>query len=225
MTARDMKILIIGGTGQIGHELVRELSGLGEIVAPPRDVLDLTSATSVRDALRGVRPALVVNAAAYTAVDRAESEPELCARINADAPELLAAECASLGSALVHFSTDYVFDGTATRPYVESDDASPLNVYGRTKRAGEEAIVAAGGAHLIFRTSWVYGARGRNFALTMLGLFREHEAALRRRRSDRRANVCSGNRWRRRRRVARSRPNCPTNPGPPRSTGPAAPIT
>lgn len=169
------KILITGATGQIGHELVRELSALGSVVAPPRSMLDLESPTSIRSAIHEIQPTLVVNAAAYTAVDLAESEPERCALMNTAAPEILAQECRKLGAALVHFSTDYVFDGTKQSPYSETDQTAPLSVYGRTKRDGEEAVAAAGGAFLIVRTTWVYGIRGKNFPMTILRLARERE--------------------------------------------------
>ena len=171
MTDANESILIIGSTGQIGHELLHALAPFGGIIAPSHRELDLAQPMSIRDWLSRVRPGLVVNAAAYTAVDRAESEPAACGRINADAPAFLAAECRRLDAALVHFSTDYVFDGRSRRPYLESDPPAPLNVYGRTKLAGEEAIAAAGGAHLIFRTSWVYGPRGNNIPRTILLIF------------------------------------------------------
>ncbi|MEP6491288.1 MAG: dTDP-4-dehydrorhamnose reductase [bacterium] len=168
-------ILVVGGTGQIGHELVRELAGLGPVIAPPRHDLDLLDAASTRDMLRRTMPTIVVNAAGFTAVDAAESERELAAAINADAPALLATECTRLGAALVHFSSDYIFDGAKRSPYVETDPRGPLNVYGETKLAGEHGVAAAGGMHLILRTSWIYGPRGRNFVSTMLRLARERE--------------------------------------------------
>lgn len=168
-------ILVIGGTGQIGDELVRELAALGTVVAPSRTELELLSAASIREVIGRVRPAIVVNAAGYTAVDHAESEREICAALNADAPACVAAECRRLGAVLVHFSTDYVFDGTKRTPYVETDRPEPLNVYGQTKLAGEEAVAACGGAHLIFRTSWVYSPRGRNFPGAILRLARERD--------------------------------------------------
>jgi dTDP-4-dehydrorhamnose reductase len=174
MTERSM-ILIVGGSGQIGHELVRELSAFGTVTAPKRHELDLTSLDSTREVIRRMRPTVVVNAAAYTMVDRAESEPELCARINAESPALLAAECHRIGAALFHFSTDYVFDGRKRTPYVETDESMPLGVYGRTKRDGEDAVAAVGGAFIILRTAWVYGSRGRNFPATVLQLARERE--------------------------------------------------
>jgi dTDP-4-dehydrorhamnose reductase len=169
-----MKILLTGGSGQVGHELARALQGLGEVFAPRRAELDLSDLDQVRAVVRAARPALIVNAAAYTAVDRAESEPALALRINAEAPAVLAEEARALGAAMVQYSTDYVFDGSKSGPYLESDPAAPLNVYGRTKLAGEQAVASAGIAHLILRTSWVYGMRGNNFLLTMLRLAREH---------------------------------------------------
>ena len=168
-----MRILITGGAGQVGWELRRTLAIFGEVVAPPRDILDLASAQSIVAAVRGARPDLIVNAAAYTGVDTAESEPGLAMKINGEAPRILAEEAALRNAALIHYSTDYVFDGRKAAPYREDDEAAPINVYGRTKLAGERGVMAAGAAHLIFRTSWVYGSRGRNFLLTMLRLGRE----------------------------------------------------
>lgn len=166
---------MLGSTGQIGHELVRELADIGTVIAPSRKDLDLLNAAAVRDMLRRTMPTIVINAAGYTAVDSAETERELAAALNADAPALLATECTRLGSALVHFSTDYVFDGTKETPYVETDPRGPLNVYGQTKLAGEHGVAAAGGMHLIFRTSWVYSLRRRNFVTNMLRLARQRE--------------------------------------------------
>lgn len=171
-------ILVIGARGQVGFEVVRALQGLGPVVAVDRSRLDLARIDQVRLLVRETKPALIVNAAAYTAVDRAESDAEAAHVINAVAPQVLAQEASRLGSLLIHYSTDYVFDGTQTRPYLESDAPNPLNVYGRTKLAGEEAIAAVGGQHLIFRTSWVYGATGHNFMLTMLRLAREGRSEL-----------------------------------------------
>ncbi len=170
-----MKILLTGSSGQVGYELARSLQGIGEVVALERAQLDLSDLDQVRDVIRRVRPGLIVNPAAYTAVDKAESEPELAYRINAEAPGLMAQEAKVLGAALVHYSTDYVFDGSEPAPRVEDDATGPLNVYGASKLAGEQAIAAAGIAHLIFRTSWVYGMRGKNFLLTMMRLARERE--------------------------------------------------
>jgi dTDP-4-dehydrorhamnose reductase len=170
-----MRILITGGAGQVGWELCRALAVHGEILAPARNELDLASADSIVSAVRAFAPELIVNAAAYTAVDRAELEAELAAKVNGDAPRIMAEEAARLGSGIVHFSTDYVFDGTKNEPYVEDDEASPINVYGRTKLAGERGVAGATPAHLILRTSWVYGPRGRNFLLTALRLARERK--------------------------------------------------
>lgn len=169
------RILLTGGTGQVGWELARALAPLGDVVAPGSASLDLADPRCVRDVVREVAPALVVNAAAYTAVDRAETEPERARAVNGVAPGVLAEEAARLAAPIVHFSTDYVFDGAKGAPYVEDDETCPLSVYGRTKREGEEAIVSAGGAHLVFRTSWVYGTRGNNFLRTMLRLGREQD--------------------------------------------------
>jgi dTDP-4-dehydrorhamnose reductase len=168
-----VKILLTGPTGQVGSALLDTLPSLGEVIPLDRSELDLASAESIRAAVRAVRPEVIVNAAAYTAVDRAESEEPLAMAVNRDAPAVLAEEAARLGALLVHFSTDYVFDGEKPTPYVESDVAHPLNAYGRTKLAGERAIEASGCRHLIFRTSWVYAASGKNFLLTMLGLARQ----------------------------------------------------
>ncbi|HEX7985226.1 MAG TPA: dTDP-4-dehydrorhamnose reductase [Duganella sp.] len=170
-----MKILLTGSTGQVGYELARSLQGVGEVVAVDRNVMDLSDLDQVRDVIRQVRPGLIVNPAAYTAVDKAESEPELAHRVNAEAPGLMAREARLLGAAMVHYSTDYVFDGADPAARVEDDPTGPLNVYGASKLAGEQAIAEAGIPHLIFRTSWVYGMRGKNFLLTMLRLARERD--------------------------------------------------
>jgi dTDP-4-dehydrorhamnose reductase len=169
------RILITGGSGQVGEALTRTLAPLGEVFTPGRDELDLGDAKSIRKVMREFRPRWVVNAGAYTAVDNAESEPEAAFAINATAPEIFAEEVRDIGSVLVHFSTDYVFDGSKTTAYVESDPTNPLNVYGSSKLAGERALAASGVAHFIFRTSWVYGATGKNFLLTILKLARERE--------------------------------------------------
>ncbi|MES2757613.1 MAG: dTDP-4-dehydrorhamnose reductase [Pseudomonadota bacterium] len=168
-----MRILLTGASGQVGYQLERSLQGLGDVIAVGRAQMDLADLDQVRDVLRALRPGLVVNAAGYTAVERAELEPQLAFRINAEAPGVMAREAAALGAAIVHYSTDYVFDGHKEGAYVESDAANPLNVYGQSKLAGEQAIAAAGGAHLILRTSWVYGTRGDNFLTTMLRLAAE----------------------------------------------------
>jgi dTDP-4-dehydrorhamnose reductase len=165
-----IRALVTGAAGQVGFELARELDGRAEVVARDRARLDISRADALAEALRELRPDLILNAAAYTAVDRAESEPEAARAANAIAPGVMAQEAKRSGALLVHFSTDYVFDGNKASPYVEDDDPNPLGVYGATKLAGEEAVRASGCDHLILRTSWVYGARGRNFLLTMLRL-------------------------------------------------------
>ena len=170
-----MKILLTGASGQLGYELERSLQGLGEVVAPRRAQMDMANLDQIREVVRAVRPQLIVNPAAYTAVDLAETERDLAYRVNAQAPGVLAAEAKLLGAAMVHYSTDYVFDGSKDSPYVETDTPNPLNVYGRTKLEGEQAIAETGIPHLILRTSWVYGMRGKNFLLTMLRLGKERE--------------------------------------------------
>ena len=169
------KILLLGKIGQVGWELQRTLAPLGNVVALDQDELDLVRVSDIRSKLQDLKPDIIVNAAAYTAVDKAESEPDLAMAINGDAPGVLAEEAKKIGALLVHYSTDYVFDGTKDTPYTEEDMPNPLNVYGKTKLAGERAIQVIDGNYLIFRTSWVYGARGKNFYLTMLRLAREQE--------------------------------------------------
>lgn len=168
-------ILLIGVNGQIGHELNAALLRVGEVTALGRQQLDLTQPAEIRRAIREFRPALIVNAAGYTAVDQAESEPQPARAVNADAPAVMAEEAGKTGAALIHYSTDYVFDGAKTTPYEEDDPPNPLNVYGTTKLEGERAIQASGAAHLIFRTSWVYATRGRNFLLAVLRRATERE--------------------------------------------------
>ena len=168
-----MRILLTGRNGQVGWELERKLAPLGEVIATDRATLDLADPDQIRRVVREAKPDVIVNAAAYTAVDKAESEPELALRINGSAPGVLAEEAKRLGALLVHYSTDYVFDGEKATPYLEDDPPNPLNVYGKTKLEGERAIQASGCRHLILRTSWVYGARGKNFLLTILRLARE----------------------------------------------------
>lgn len=173
-----MKILLLGKNGQVGWELQRSLAPLGELIALDRQNAaglcgDLSNLDGLRQTLRNLRPDIVVNAAAYTAVDKAESEPELAQLINAQAPALLAEEMQRLGGWLVHYSTDYVFDGSGSTPWQETDAVASLSRYGHSKLLGEQAIQASGCQHLIFRTSWVYGAHGNNFAKTMLRLVRE----------------------------------------------------
>ena len=170
-----MKILLTGKNGQVGYELERSLQGLGEVVAVDRSQMDLSDLQQVRDVIRSVKPDLIVNPAAYTAVDKAESEPELAMRVNGEAPAVMAEEARKLGAAMIHYSTDYVFDGTKAGAYVETDAPCPVNVYGASKLAGEQAIQAAGIPHLILRTSWVYGMRGKNFLLTVLRLAQERD--------------------------------------------------
>ncbi|RJG11188.1 dTDP-4-dehydrorhamnose reductase, partial [Massilia cavernae] len=170
-----MKILLTGGSGQLGYELQRSLQGLGEVVAPGRAQMDLADLAQVRAVIRAVRPGLVVNAAAYTAVDQAETEPAVARRINAEAPAVMADEARKLGAAMVQYSTDYVFDGNKQGAYLESDVANPVNVYGVTKLEAEQAVAAAGIPHLILRTSWMYGMRGKNFLRTMLEFGQERD--------------------------------------------------
>jgi len=175
MSDSSPSILLLGATGQVGHELTRTLAPLGTIWAPGRDEVDLADAKSLRQAVSGEAPALIVNAAAYTDVDGAEDAPERAAMLNAEAPRLLAEAAREAEAWLVHYSTDYVFDGKKRTPYTEDVPPTPINVYGRTKRDGERAVQAVGGRHVILRTSWVYSARRSNFVRTMLGLVDEHE--------------------------------------------------
>lgn len=174
-----MRILLTGNTGQVGWELERTLMPLGEVVAVGRKAsptqLDLANLASIRPVIQTVQPDLIVNAAAYTAVDQAETEPDLALRVNGTAPGVIAEEAKRLGIPLIHYSTDYVFDGQKQSPYIETDTPDPVNIYGHTKLAGEVAIQQVGGGFLIFRTSWVYGLRGKNFLMTMLKLARERE--------------------------------------------------
>jgi dTDP-4-dehydrorhamnose reductase len=184
-----MNILLLGRNGQVGWELQRSLAPLagpqGQLITLGREgglqsngntlCGDLSDLDSLAHTVRLLKPDIIVNAAAHTAVDKAESEPALAQRLNADAPAVLAHEAAALGAWLVHYSTDYVFDGSGSQPWVESDATAPLNVYGQTKREGELAIAASGCRHLIFRTSWVYAARGGNFAKTMIRLAKERD--------------------------------------------------
>lgn len=170
-----MKILLTGCAGQLGRELKRSLACLGEVVACDRRQLDMADADGLRATLRAVAPTVIVNAAAYTAVDKAEAEPAAADAINAVAPGILAEEAQRLDALLIHYSTDYVFDGSKATPYTEDDTPAPLSAYGRSKLAGERAIAASGARHLIFRTSWVYGLHGTNFMKTMLRLGRERD--------------------------------------------------
>ena len=168
-----MKILIIGKNGQLGWELTHVLAPLGEVTALDRAGLDLSAPDRIVSVVRSVRPEVLINAAAYTAVDRAESEPDAAFAINAAAVAVLAEEAKRVRALLIHYSTDYVFDGTKESPYIEEDRPGPLNAYGRSKLAGEQAIQDIDGAHLILRTSWVYSARGKNFLLTIRRLLQE----------------------------------------------------
>lgn len=171
-----MRLLVTGGTGQVGWELRRSLACLGEVIAPGRAELDLTRPGTVAAAIQRWQPDVVVNPAAYTAVDKAESEPDIAQAVNAESVAELAKVCAARDALLVHYSTDYVFDGSKASAYEVDDATAPVSVYGRSKRAGEEAIQAAGGRYLILRTSWVYAPRGKNFLLTMLRLARERDS-------------------------------------------------
>ncbi|MEM5329970.1 dTDP-4-dehydrorhamnose reductase [Paraburkholderia sp. JHI2823] len=168
--SRELTILVTGVNGQVGFELLRSLQGLGRVVPCDRSMLDLSDLERVRAFVRELKPSLIVNPAAYTAVDKAETDVEAARRLNVDVPRVFAEEAALGGGALIHYSTDYVYDGTKSGAYVESDATNPQNVYGQTKLEGERAIAAAGCPHLILRTSWVYGRRGKNFLQTMLKL-------------------------------------------------------
>ena len=170
-----MKILLLGKNGQVGWELRRTLAPLAEVVAVDYPEINFTDTVALRALVAAHDPSVVVNAAAYTAVDKAESEPELCRQINAVAPGVLAEAAKKVGALMVHYSTDYIFDGTKTSPYAESDAPNPLGAYGRSKLEGDQAVKASGADHLIFRLCWVYGARGQNFMLTIQRLARERE--------------------------------------------------
>jgi dTDP-4-dehydrorhamnose reductase len=169
------RILLTGRNGQVGSELAQLLPRLGEVTALGRQELDLLNIHDIRRAVQHARPSLIVNAAAYTTVDRAEKEEALAHAINADAPAVIAEEAKKIGAVVIHYSTDYVFDGTKHTPYTEDDPTNPISAYGRTKLAGEEAIRATGIPHLIFRTAWVYATSGKNFLLTILRLATERE--------------------------------------------------
>jgi len=171
----SLRILVTGAIGQVGWQLQRTLTPLGEVIARTRSELDLSSPDGVAKYVRELAPDVIVNAAAYTAVDKAESEHEPAQTINAVTPGRIAEELARMGGLMVHYSTDYVFDGSKAGPYVEDDPTAPLSVYGQTKLAGEQAIAASGCAHIILRTSWVYDTRGKNFLRTVLRLARERE--------------------------------------------------
>ncbi len=172
-------ILLTGATGQVGGELLHSLAPLGEVISTSREQIDLADTAhdfrALRETIRAVQPRWIVNPAAYTAVDKAESEPEIAYAVNRDAVRAIGEEAARIGASVVHFSTDYVFAGTGSTPYIETDATGPVSVYGASKLAGEIALAESGAAHLIFRTSWVYGATGKNFLRTILKLARERE--------------------------------------------------
>lgn len=168
-------ILLIGKNGQVGWELQNTLKPLGRVIALDRAQMDITQPDAIRKTIRGISPDIIVNAAGYTTVDKAESEPDLAMQINAAAPGIMAEEAQRMGTLLVHYSTDYVYDGAKSTPYIETDAPNPLNIYGKSKLAGEQAITATGCAHLILRASWIYSARGTNFVLTMLQLAQERK--------------------------------------------------
>ena len=167
---KTLRFFITGANGQLGFELQRALAPLGEVVACGRDACDLSNPDSIRAAIRAARPEVIFSAGAYTAVDKAESEPDLARAVNATAPGILGEEAAKLGALVIHYSTDYVFDGAKLSAYSEEDATNPLGVYGKTKLEGEKALAASGADHLIFRTSWVIGAHGKNFIKTILRL-------------------------------------------------------
>lgn len=168
-------ILLIGKNGQVGRELQSTLLSHGRVIALDRTQMDLTQADTIRETIRRLSPDIIVNAAGYTTVDKAEDEPGLALLVNATAPGILAEEARRINALLVHYSTDYVFDGTRSTPYVEEDEANPVNIYGRSKLAGERAIAAIGCKHLILRASWIYSAHGTNFVLSMLRLARQRK--------------------------------------------------
>ena len=170
------RVLVTGVDGQVGRALLQSFAGSAEVIGFNRGSLDLANADQIRERVRAVAPDIIVNAGAYTAVDRAESERDLAFAINARAPGILAEEALRASALLIHYSTDYVFNGSKRRPWVEDDATDPLSVYGASKLAGEQAIRVVGGRHLIFRTSWVYGPEGKNFVLTMLRLGRERDS-------------------------------------------------
>jgi dTDP-4-dehydrorhamnose reductase len=172
---KTKKVLLTGVNGQVGHALLSHLSDCN-LVGLSRNELDLSDVDSIRRIVREIKPDVIINPAAYTAVDKAESEPSLAYAINAAAPQALAEEAAIIGSALIHFSTDYVYDGKKKTPYVENDAVNPTSVYGKSKLAGEDAIRAVGIPHIILRTSWVYGAHGKNFLKTILRLASERDS-------------------------------------------------
>jgi dTDP-4-dehydrorhamnose reductase len=173
MNQSDLKIVIVGRNGQVAWEANRQFEGLGQVICAGRPEFDLTDIDAMRAEIRRIKPSILINAAAYTAVDVAESEPEAAMKINSEAPAAMAEEAKRLGALFITYSTDYVFDGKSASSYRETDPAAPLNVYGASKLSGERAVAAVGGNHLIFRTSWVYGVRGKNFLNTILKLAAE----------------------------------------------------
>ncbi len=173
MNRADLKIVIVGRNGQLAWEANQRFQGLGQIICLGRPELDLLDLNAVREEIRRIKPSVIVNAAAYTAVDQAESEPEAAMKINSEAPAAMAEEAKRLDALFITYSTDYVFDGKSATPYMETDPTAPLNVYGASKLSGERAVEAVGVSSLIFRTSWVYGARGKNFLKTILKLATE----------------------------------------------------
>jgi dTDP-4-dehydrorhamnose reductase len=173
MNRADLKIVTVGRNGQLAWEANQRFQGMGQIICIGRPELDLLDLNAVRDEIRRIQPTVIVNAAAYTAVDQAESEPEAAMKINSEAPAAMSEEAKRLGALFITYSTDYVFDGKSAVPYRESDPTAPLNVYGASKLSGERAVEAVGGNHLMFRTSWVYGVRGKNFLKTILRLAAE----------------------------------------------------
>lgn len=173
MDRADLKIVIVGRNGQLAWEANQQFQGLGQIICLGRPEIDLLDIKGVREEMRRIKPSVIVNAAAYTAVDQAESEPEAAMKINSQAPAAMAEEAKRSGALFITYSTDYVFDGKKATPYSETDPTAPLNVYGASKLSGEKAVEAVGGSYLIIRTSWVYGARGKNFLKTILKLAAE----------------------------------------------------
>jgi dTDP-4-dehydrorhamnose reductase len=169
------RLLLIGKIGQVGYELRRTLAPMAQVTSVDFPEIDLTNGDSIRRWVAETKPQVIINAAAYTAVDKAEAEAERAMQINGIAPGILAEEAKKCGALMVHYSTDYIFDGSKTEPYIETDEPNPLGSYGRSKLAGDKAVMAAEGAHLIFRLCWVYGARGQNFLLTMMRLARERD--------------------------------------------------
>ena len=169
------RILLFGKNGQVGQALQQSLAGAGSIVAHDRSSCDLASADDIRDAIRRTNPSVIINAAAYTAVDQAEGDEATCMQVNAAAPAVMATEARRLGALMIHYSTDYVFDGRKAQPYLEDDRPNPVNAYGRSKLAGDLAVAAAGGSYVVLRVAWVYSASGRNFARTILRLAGERD--------------------------------------------------